>query len=101
MPNPPVMCIGSDEAGELYMGDAFGNLWIRFDCRPICCQILPPRMSWVVYQEDFESGHSDKWEPLDAKQWQIKKTDKGQVYSQHEKKSELQAAAPWPTTWRC
>jgi quinoprotein glucose dehydrogenase len=28
MPNPPVMCIGSDEAGELYMGDSFGNLWM-------------------------------------------------------------------------
>jgi quinoprotein glucose dehydrogenase len=27
MPNPPVMCFGSDEAGELYMGDSFGNLW--------------------------------------------------------------------------
>jgi quinoprotein glucose dehydrogenase len=27
-PNPPIMCIGSDEAGELYMGDSFGNLWM-------------------------------------------------------------------------
>jgi glucose/arabinose dehydrogenase len=26
--NPPVMCIGSDEAGELYMGDSFGQLWM-------------------------------------------------------------------------
>lgn len=25
--NPPVMCIGSDEQGELYMGDSFGQLW--------------------------------------------------------------------------
>jgi glucose/arabinose dehydrogenase len=25
--NPPVMCIGSDEQGELYLGDSFGNLY--------------------------------------------------------------------------
>ena len=25
--NPPIMCIGSDEQGELYMGDSFGNIW--------------------------------------------------------------------------
>ena len=40
----------------------------------------------VVFQEDFEKG-ADRWQPLDAKQWQIKKTDRGQVYSQYEKKS--------------
>ena len=26
--NPPAMCIGSDEAGEPYMGDSFGQLWM-------------------------------------------------------------------------
>jgi glucose/arabinose dehydrogenase len=26
-PNPPVMAIGTDEQGELYMSDSFGNLW--------------------------------------------------------------------------
>jgi quinoprotein glucose dehydrogenase len=25
--NIPCMCIGTDEAGELYLGDSFGNLW--------------------------------------------------------------------------
>jgi hypothetical protein len=40
----------------------------------------------VVYADDFESG-IDNWQPLDAKQWQAKKSDAGQVLSQHEKKS--------------
>ncbi len=26
-PNPPVMTIGTDEQGEVYLGDSFGNLW--------------------------------------------------------------------------
>jgi glucose/arabinose dehydrogenase len=26
-PNPPVMSIGTDEQGEVYLGDSFGNLW--------------------------------------------------------------------------
>jgi hypothetical protein len=26
-PNPPIMAIGSDERGEIYLGDSFGNLW--------------------------------------------------------------------------
>ena len=50
----------------------------------------------VVYQEDFEKG-ADHWQPLDAKQWQIKKTDKGQVYSQHKKESEFKPPHRSPT----
>jgi hypothetical protein len=50
----------------------------------------------VVFQEDFEKG-ADHWQPLDAKQWQIKKTDKGQVFSQHEKKSEYKPPHRSPT----
>jgi hypothetical protein len=50
----------------------------------------------VLYQEDFEKG-ADHWQPLDAKQWQIKKTDKGQVFSQHEKKSEYKPPHRSPT----
>lgn len=50
----------------------------------------------VVFQEDFEQG-ADHWQPLDAKQWQIKKTDKGQVYSQHEKKSAYKPPHRSPT----
>ena len=26
-PNPPIMTIGTDEQGEIYLGDSFGNLW--------------------------------------------------------------------------
>jgi quinoprotein glucose dehydrogenase len=26
-PNPPIMAIGSDEQGEIYLSDSFGNLW--------------------------------------------------------------------------
>jgi hypothetical protein len=50
----------------------------------------------VVFQEDFESG-AERWHPLDEKQWQIKKTDKGQVYSQHEKKSNYKPPHRSPT----
>ena len=25
--NIPCMCIGADEAGEIYLGDSFGQLW--------------------------------------------------------------------------
>jgi hypothetical protein len=27
------MCIGSDEQGELYLGDSFGNIW-GFESKP-------------------------------------------------------------------
>jgi hypothetical protein len=60
-------------------------------CRLASADELP-----VVYQEDFEKG-ADHWQPLDARQWQIKKTDKGQVYSQHEKKSEYKPPHRSPT----
>lgn len=40
----------------------------------------------VLLSEDFEQG-ADRWQPLDAAQWKVKKGEKGQVYSQHEKKS--------------
>lgn len=61
------------------------------------CQLLPAADELpVVYQEDFEKG-ADHWQPLDGKQWQIKKTDKGQVYSQHEKKSEYKPPHRSPT----
>src|SRR5688572_17932230 len=40
----------------------------------------------VVYTDDFEKG-MDNWQPLDPAQWNIKKTDDGQLLSQHQKKS--------------
>jgi hypothetical protein len=40
----------------------------------------------IVFEENFEQG-ADRWQPLDEKQWQLKKTDAGQVYSQHVKQS--------------
>jgi hypothetical protein len=43
----------------------------------------------VVFKEDFESGAS-AWQPFDAKQWKIKKTERGNVFSQFEKKSTFQ-----------
>jgi hypothetical protein len=53
-----------------------------------------PLQSWgeekelpLVFEEDFEKG-AENWQPSDAKGWDVKKTDKGQVYSQHKKKSE-------------
>lgn len=50
----------------------------------------------IVFGENFEKG-ADHWQPLDAKQWQIKKTDKGQVFSQYEKKSSYQPPHRSPT----
>jgi hypothetical protein len=58
--------------------------------------VLPAAELPVVFQEDFEKG-ADHWQPLDAKQWQIKKTDKGLVYSQHEKKSAYKPPQRSPT----
>lgn len=50
----------------------------------------------IVFQEDFEKG-ADHWQPQDPKQWKIVKTDKGQVYSQFEKKSEFKPPHRAPT----
>jgi hypothetical protein len=50
----------------------------------------------LVFEETFEKG-ADHWQPLDGKQWQIKKTDKGQVFSQHEKKSTYKPPHRSPT----
>lgn len=50
----------------------------------------------VVYKEDFEKG-ADNWQPMDGDQWKVKKTDQGQVYSQHEKKSKYKPPFRSPT----
>jgi hypothetical protein len=50
----------------------------------------------VLFEENFEQG-ADRWQPFDAKQWKVKKTDAGQVYSQHEKKSEYKPPHRSPT----
>jgi hypothetical protein len=50
----------------------------------------------VVFEETFEKG-ADRWQPLDEQQWQIKKTDKGQVYSQHVKQSAYKPPHRSPT----
>ncbi len=41
----------------------------------------------LVYEDDFEQG-ADNWQPTDDAAWKIKKTDKGQVYSQFKKRSD-------------
>lgn len=50
----------------------------------------------LLLKEDFEQG-ADRWEPKDPKQWQIKKTETGQVYSQHEKRTTYQPPHRSPT----
>ena len=50
----------------------------------------------VLFEENFEKG-ADHWQPLDETQWQIKKTDKGQVFSQLEKKSNYKPPHRSPT----
>ena len=41
----------------------------------------------VLLEENFEQG-AERWEPTDPAAWQVKKTNAGQVYSQHKKKSD-------------
>jgi len=50
----------------------------------------------IVFQEDFEKG-ADRWQPQDEKQWQIKKTDNGQVYSQFKKETTFKPPHRAPT----
>ncbi len=50
----------------------------------------------IVFQEDFEKDASH-WQPFDEKQWSRKKTDKGFVYSQHEKTSTYKPPHRGPT----
>jgi hypothetical protein len=42
-----------------------------------------------VFQDDFESG-AGHWQPFDGQQWTLKKTDRGNVWSQFVKKSTFQ-----------
>jgi hypothetical protein len=57
------------------------SLWLLIPASTTRGEELP-----VVLEETFEQG-ADRWQPLDAAQWQLKKEEGGQVYSQHEKKS--------------
>jgi len=50
----------------------------------------------VVFQEDFEKG-AERWSPQDEKQWQVKKTDSGQVYSQFVKQTTFKPPHRSPT----
>ena len=50
----------------------------------------------ILFQEDFEKDASH-WQPLDAKQWAHKKTDKGSVYSQHHKETTYKPPYRSPT----
>lgn len=50
----------------------------------------------IVFEENFEKG-ADRWEPLDKAQWEIKKTDRGQVFSQHKKASAYKPPHRSPT----
>src|SRR5262245_38805760 len=54
--------------------------------------LAPP----VVFEENFEKG-ADRWEPQDKSQWQIKKTDQGQVYSQFKKETTYKPPHRSPT----
>lgn len=50
----------------------------------------------LVHAEDFEKG-ADNWQPMDPTQWKVKKTDQGQVFSQHEKKTKYKPPHRSPT----
>ncbi|MDX1947860.1 MAG: hypothetical protein SFU86_20850 [Pirellulaceae bacterium] len=70
-----------------------------FICLVVCLAALSASAAEplpVVFEENFEKG-ADGWQPFDAKQWQVKKTDQGQVYSQHQKKSAYKPPHRSPT----
>jgi hypothetical protein len=50
----------------------------------------------IVIQEDFERG-AERWQPQDEKQFEIKKTDQGNVYSQFKKQSTFKPPHRAPT----
>lgn len=62
----------------------------------VCTSAMAADELPVAFEENFENG-AGRWEPMDPGQWQIKKTDKGQVYSQHEKKSAYKPPHRSPT----
>jgi hypothetical protein len=50
----------------------------------------------IVFQEDFEKG-AGHWQPQDPAQWEVKKTENGNVYSQHKKQSAYKPPHRAPT----
>src|SRR5258707_10399989 len=50
----------------------------------------------IVFQEDFQKDASH-WQPFDAKQWKLKTTEKGNVYSQHNKETTYKPPHRSPT----
>lgn len=49
----------------------------------------------IDFKEDFEKG-ADNWEPMDKEIWTIKKSDRGNVFSQHKKESKYKPAVRSP-----
>lgn len=80
--NLPIVSFGIAEDGEVYVGDAFHQLW-QF----VSTDMAPASGDKVSFFDDFERGHSDKWEPTDPTAWKVKRTEGGQVFSQHKKNS--------------
>lgn len=50
----------------------------------------------IVFDEKFENG-AERWEPQDPAQWQIKRTEKGNVFSQHKKQTTYKPPHRSPT----
>jgi hypothetical protein len=50
----------------------------------------------IVFQEDFEHG-AERWQPLDAGQWQVKEVEGGHVYSQFKKETTAKTPHRSPT----
>jgi hypothetical protein len=50
----------------------------------------------ILFQEDFEKDASH-WQPFDAKQWKLKKTSNGNVFSQHDKETTYKPPHRSPT----
>jgi quinoprotein glucose dehydrogenase len=84
-PTMPYSAVGTDEKGEVYFADVFGQLW------------MPQAADTILFKEDFEAG-ATRWEPIDPAQWKHKAIGKEQhVYSQFEKKTSYKPPHRSPT----
>ena len=65
--------------------NSIANVAFAFISTLFLCGLVEDQLP-IVFQDDFEHG-ADRWQPQDPAQFQVKKTDVGNVYSQYKKES--------------
>lgn len=66
-----------------------GMLLMATCCMVACTDALADEVPPLIFEEAFENG-AEHWEPTDTKAWKIKKTERGHVFSQFEKRSKYE-----------